>query len=45
VLAKNPNFESMIKNPKQSFLKARSSFIGKELDQKQCVELLIPEIL
>jgi hypothetical protein len=37
-LAKNPNFEIMIRNPKQSFLKARNSFVGgNTLTQNQCV--------
>lgn len=38
----------MIKNPKQSFLKARNSFIGGKdalLTQSQCVELFVPELL
>lgn len=38
----------MIKNPKQSFLKARNSFVGGKdalLTQNQCVELFVPELL
>jgi len=33
--AKNPNFEIMVKNPKQSFLKAKNSFVRKDASLTQ----------
>jgi hypothetical protein len=47
-LSKNPKFESMIKNPKTSFIRARNSIIGNgnvRLSQAQCIDMILPELI
>jgi hypothetical protein len=36
----------MLKNPKSSFMKVRSSLIGNvKLSQAQCVDMILPEVI
>lgn len=38
----------MVKNPKTSFIKARSSIIGNgnvRLSQAQCIDMILPELI
>ena len=44
--SKITNFDSMLKNPKSSFIKARTSLIGNvRLSQAQCVDMILPELI
>lgn len=47
-LSKNSKFDSIIKNPKSSFIKARNSIVGApnvRLSQAQCIDIIIPELV
>lgn len=47
-LSKNSKFDSIIKNPRSSFIKARNSIIGNgnvRLSQAQCIDMIIPELI
>ena len=45
-LTKSADFEAILKNPKASIIKAKTSFVrNSTLTQSQCMEILIPEIL
>lgn len=44
-LSKNNKFDTIIKNPKSSFIKARHSIVGNpnvRLSQAQCIDIIIP---
>lgn len=47
-LSKNSRFDTIMKNPKSSFIKARHSIVGNpnvRLSQAQCVDIIIPELV
>ena len=40
------NFDTMLKNPKSSFMKIRTSLVGNvKLSQAQCVDMILPEVI
>ena len=47
-MSKNAKFDTIIKNPRNSFIKARKSVIGAgnlRLSQAQCVDMIVPELI
>jgi hypothetical protein len=47
-LSKNSKFDTIIKNPRSSFIKARHSIVGNpnvRLSQAQCIDIIIPELV
>lgn len=47
-VSKNAKFDKMIRDPRASFIRARSSIIGTpnvRLSQAQCLEMILPELI
>jgi hypothetical protein len=47
-LSKNSKFDTIIKNPRTSFIRAKNSYIGNpnvRLSQAQCVDIILPELV